>query len=95
MTQIRDANIISKIVKGFSRLFTVNFWRNYGAHVGVKLPWVIAFVMAVTFAPLVMGGLHQEWMRLVLSTMLVLLFILSIVMAIFFLYEIGTDEDLQ
>lgn len=87
--------IVVNVVKGFSRLFTANFWHNHGAQVGVKFPWIIALVMAMTFAPKVMGGLHQEWMRLVLGTMLVLLFILSIAMAIFFLYEIGADEDLQ
>lgn len=87
--------IVVNVVKELSRLLTKVFWRNYGFDVARIFPLIIAFIAAVTFAPQVMSYVHQEWMRLVLGMWLVLLFILSIAMAIFFLYQIGTDEDLQ
>ncbi|MEB8474563.1 hypothetical protein [Acidithiobacillus ferriphilus] len=58
-------------------------------------PWIFAFVFAATFAPQAMERAHPEWMRLVLAVMLVWFIILTIAMAIFVLYEIGTDDDLQ
>lgn len=85
--------IVVNVVKGLSRLLTKVFWRNYGATMLWRsLPFIFV-VLAMTFAPRVME--QPEWMRLVLAVMLALFIIISIVLVIFVLYEIGTDDDLQ
>lgn len=88
--------IVVNVVNGLSRLLTKVFWRKYGyIMLGRSFPWIFAFVFAATFAPQAMERAHPEWMRLVLAVMLVWFIILTIAMAIFVLYEIGTDDDLQ